>query len=106
VNPSQGPPPLDPYYGGMYIDDGAVKNHCICQSDEETEVWIGEYATRLNAAKEEGYRDVELTKLLTGKKGEPIHPGSSYLRKRGVCGQRGRKALVASAERAKRSWYL
>jgi hypothetical protein len=64
----------------MYVGDGTVTDGCISSSDEETERWIREYATRLNAAKKEGDRDVELKKRLINKKGEPICPGSRYLR--------------------------
>jgi hypothetical protein len=55
----------------MYLGDGGVKDGCIYGSDQEVEDWIEEYATRLNAAKKEEQRDVELKKRLMANKGEP-----------------------------------
>jgi hypothetical protein len=101
TNPSRGPSPLDALYGGMYLGDGGVNNGCIYGSDQEVEDWIEEYATRLNAAKKEDQRDVELKKRLMAKKGEPIEPGSSYLRNCDVF--RYRISPVDGAEGKK--WY-
>jgi glutamate synthase (NADPH/NADH) len=54
--------PLDPYYLGLWLGDGATSSTGISSSDREVAVWMQSYVDRLNKVRPQGARSLRLTR--------------------------------------------
>jgi len=67
--------PVDPYFLGLWLGNGIAASTGILSSDRETAVWLRSYVNRLNDARPQGARSLQLLERLMYPAGTALRNG-------------------------------
>lgn len=78
VLPEQRAVPVDPYFLGLWLGVGTATSTAISSSDREVPVWLRAYVDRLNSARPQGARPLQLVERLVSPAGTSRVPRNGY----------------------------